>query len=92
MKGTIRYLESELNLPVNREKSEVAKVKRCCLSRLSDSQGKDTDQSKGKREVQDQSAGTDQKKQPIIDVAGDPKPKRVFKRMIAYFRVQEDIQ
>jgi len=27
MKGTIRYLESELNLPVNREKSEVAKVK-----------------------------------------------------------------
>lgn len=27
MKATIRYLESELNLPVNREKSEVAKVK-----------------------------------------------------------------
>lgn len=27
MKGTIRYLESELKLPVNREKSEVAKVK-----------------------------------------------------------------
>jgi RNA-directed DNA polymerase len=27
MEGTIRYLENELNLPVNREKSEVAKVK-----------------------------------------------------------------
>jgi RNA-directed DNA polymerase len=27
MEGTIRYLESGLNLPVNREKSEVAKVK-----------------------------------------------------------------
>jgi RNA-directed DNA polymerase len=27
MKGTIRYLENDLNLPVNREKSEVAKVK-----------------------------------------------------------------
>jgi len=27
MKGLFVYLESELNLPVNREKSEVAKVK-----------------------------------------------------------------
>lgn len=27
MEGTIRYLENELNLPVNREKSEVAKVR-----------------------------------------------------------------
>ncbi len=27
MEGTIRYLESELKLPVNREKSEIAKVK-----------------------------------------------------------------
>ena len=43
------------------------------LSWFSDSQGKDSDQSKGKREVQGQGAVTDQKKQPVIDASGSPK-------------------
>ncbi len=42
MEGIVGYLETDLNLPVNRERSQVAENKACSLSRFPDSQGKDS--------------------------------------------------
>jgi len=41
MKGTIRYLEEELGLTVNREKSQVAPIKEISLSGISGPARKD---------------------------------------------------
>ena len=50
--GVTRYLEEELRLPVNREKSQSGAGKGCDVSWLSDSQGKDSSQQQGPDEVQ----------------------------------------
>ena len=57
--GTVNYLETELGLPVNHDKSQAARVKRCGVCRVPDPSGKDPGKQQSPGKVQEQSARTD---------------------------------
>jgi RNA-directed DNA polymerase len=97
MAVTIRYLEEELGLTVNQEKSRVAPIKEITFLGFQLLRGKIRVSNQARIRFKDRvreltrrnkrpSPGTDPPEQPVIDVPGDPRAERIFARLGGLFR------
>ena len=89
MRGTIRYLESELNLPINLEKSEVAKVKDVAFLGFQILRGKIRISQKAREKFKTKVRVLTRRNNPLSMHQVIQSLNEYLRGWVAYFRVQE---
>jgi group II intron reverse transcriptase/maturase len=89
MEGIVRYLEGELNLPVNKEKSEVAKIKDVTFLGFQILRGKIRISDKARMKFKDKVRELTRRNNPLSMYQIIEDLNEYLRGWVAYFRIQE---